>query len=108
MRELKDALGIYEVVVLNSTGMLGVLLTGPRYGHSCVTMVKQEYPSWVEDWGRERFRYRREQVEMLGSTQERCSKIPEGEDGSWLKGISELTKSREIQAVHYHYIKGMI
>ena len=42
---------------------------------------------------------------MLGLTQRRCSEMPEGESGSWLEGISELTKSGEIQAVCYHYIK---
>ena len=43
---------------------------------------------------------------MSGLTQERCSEMPEGESGSWLEGISELTKSEGIQAVHCHYIKG--
>ena len=32
---------------------------------------------------------------MLGLTQERYSEMPEGESSSWLKGISELTKSEE-------------
>ena len=32
-------------------------------------------------------------MEMSGLTQERCSEVPEGESGSWLEGISELTKS---------------
>ena len=32
---------------------------------------------------------------MLGSTQEKCSEMCEGESSSWLKGISELTKSGE-------------
>ena len=32
---------------------------------------------------------------MSGLTQERYSKMPEGESGSQLKGISELTKSGE-------------
>ena len=27
---------------------------------------------------------------------------------SWLEGIPELTKSEEVQAVCYHYIKGMV
>ena len=45
---------------------------------------------------------------MLGLTQERYSEMPEGESGSWLEGISELTKSGGIQAVHYHYIKGRV
>ena len=44
-------------------------------------------------------------MEMSGLTQERCSEMPEGESGSWLEGISELTKSGGIQAVRYHYIK---
>ena len=43
---------------------------------------------------------------MSGLTQERCSEMPEGESGSWLEGISELTKSEEIHAVRYHYIRG--
>ena len=47
-------------------------------------------------------------MEMLGLTQERYSKMPEGESGSWLEGISELTKSEGIQAVLYHYIKGRV
>ena len=42
---------------------------------------------------------------MSGLTQEWCSEMPEGEGGSWLEGISELSKSEGIQAVHYHYIK---
>ena len=44
-------------------------------------------------------------MEQSGLTQEWYSKMPEGESGSWLKGISELTKSEGIQAVRYHYIK---
>ena len=32
-------------------------------------------------------------MEKSGLTQERCSEMPEGESGSWLEGISELTKS---------------
>ena len=32
---------------------------------------------------------------MSGLTQERCSEMPMGESGSWLEGISELTKSEE-------------
>ena len=32
-------------------------------------------------------------MEMSGLTQERYSEMPEGESGSWLEGISELTKS---------------
>ena len=47
-------------------------------------------------------------MEMSGLTQEWCSEMPEGENGSWLEGISELTKSEGIQAVRYHYIKGRI
>ena len=47
-------------------------------------------------------------MEMLGSTQERRSKMPEGKSTSWLKEISELTKSEEIHVVHYHYIKGVV
>ena len=34
-------------------------------------------------------------MEMSGLTQERCSEMLEGESGSWLEGISELTKSEE-------------
>ena len=45
---------------------------------------------------------------MSGLTQERCSEMPEGESGSWLEGISELTKSEDIQVVRYHYIKGRV
>ena len=44
-------------------------------------------------------------MEMSGLTQERYSEMPEGESGSWLEGISELTKSEAIQAVCYQYIK---
>ena len=44
-------------------------------------------------------------MEMSGSTQRRCGEMSGGESDSWLKGISELTKSGEVQAVHYHYIK---
>ena len=40
-------------------------------------------------------------MEKSGSTQERCSEVPEGESSSWLEGISELTKSGEMQAVLY-------
>ena len=47
-------------------------------------------------------------MEMSGLTQEWCSEMPEGESGSWLEGISELTKSGEVQAVRYHYIKGRV
>ena len=47
-------------------------------------------------------------MEMLGSTQRWCSEMAGGESNSWLKGISELTKSEGIQAVHYHYIKGRV
>ena len=45
---------------------------------------------------------------MSGLTQEWCSEMPEGESGSWLEGISELTKSERIQAVRYLYIKGKV
>ena len=45
---------------------------------------------------------------MSGLTQERCNEMPESESGSWLEGISELTKSEGIQAVLYHYIKGRV
>ena len=45
---------------------------------------------------------------MLGSTQRRCSKMSGGESDSWLEGISELTKSGEVQALRYHYIKGRV
>ena len=45
---------------------------------------------------------------MSGLTQEWFSEMPEGESGSWLEGISELTKSEGIQAVYYHYIKGRV
>ena len=34
-------------------------------------------------------------MERSGLTQERYSKMPEDESGSWLEGISELTKSGE-------------
>ena len=47
-------------------------------------------------------------MEMSGLTQRRCSEMPRGESGSWLEGISELTKSEGIQAVHYRYIKGRV
>ena len=47
-------------------------------------------------------------MEMSGLTQERCSEMPEGESGSWLEGISELTKSGGIQALPYQYIKGRV
>ena len=59
-----------------------------------MTRAECEYPNRVEiEEGS--LGYRREQVEMSGLTQERCSEIPEGESGSWLEGISELTKSEE-------------
>ena len=45
---------------------------------------------------------------MSGLTQRRCSEMPEGKSGSWLKGISELTKSEGIQAIRYCYIKGKV
>ena len=57
---------------------------------------------------RREVRYGREQVEMSGSTQQRYSKMPEGESDSWLEGISELTEPGGIQAVHYHHIKGAV
>ena len=47
-------------------------------------------------------------MERSGLTQEWCSEMPEGKSGSWLEGISELIKSGEVQAVHYHYIKGRV
>ena len=47
-------------------------------------------------------------MEMSGSTQRRCSEMSRGESDSWLKGISELTKSGEVQAVSYHYITGRV
>ena len=45
---------------------------------------------------------------MLGLTQERCSKMPEGKSGSWLEGISELTKSGEYRQYATTYIKGEV
>ena len=47
-------------------------------------------------------------MEMSGLTQERYSEMPEGESGSWLEGISELTKSEGVQAIRYHYIRGQV
>ena len=44
-------------------------------------------------------------MEVSGLTQEWCSEMPEGKSGSWLKGISELTKSGEIQAVLYQWFR---
>ena len=47
-------------------------------------------------------------MEMSGLTQEWYSEMPEGESGSRLEGISELTKSGGVQAVRYHYIRGRV
>ena len=43
---------------------------------------------------------------MSGSTQSLMVRDAYGD--SWLVGRSELTKSKEIQAVRYHYIKGEV
>jgi len=43
---------------------------------------------------------------MLGSTQSLMVRDAYG--SSWLVGRSELTKSKEIHAVCYHYIKGKV
>ena len=76
-RELKDALDI------QGGGLEQHWVFGSRVSwiwkpdHSCVTRAECEYPNQVgiEEGS---FGYRREQVEMLGLTQERCSEMPEG------------------------------
>ena len=88
-------------------GLSRVLLAGPRYGLSWGRPGLQGQMG-VPELSRSvdgRCGGRREQVEMSGSIQEYGSRCLRGQ---LARGIPELTKSKKIQAVRYHYIKGRV